>query len=144
MTVVDQMGIDQVVRVAKQWIKSHFDDSRLGCNKEQERLFIVCSSGVLYKNLNWGGGQFDPPPYEISTVSIARDIMTFFFQVLRIFWYQVCDRTIGREVTRLFVLARRLKMPKIRILHMFMYHMEITDFLKMLILSFWVAWKTVK
>ena len=43
--------------------------------------------------------------------------VTFFFQVLRIFWYQICEnRTIGREVTWRFVLARRPKnLPKIRI-----------------------------
>ena len=40
--------------------------------------------------------------------------MSFFFQVLCIFWYQVCEnQTIGREVTWCFVLARQHKIcPK--------------------------------
>ena len=76
-----------------------------------------------------GGVNLTPPCTKSATVSrppliATRFFMTFFFQVLRIFWYQVCEnRTIAREVTRLLVLARRLKIcTKIRILHMFMYN----------------------
>ena len=66
-----------------------------------------------------GGGQFDPPCTKSTTASrppqiATRLFMTFFFQVLRIFWYQVCENwTIGREVTWRFVLSRRHKIcPK--------------------------------
>ena len=69
--------------------------------------------------LNWGGGQFDPPCTKSVTAAqppqiATRLIMSFFFQVLRIFWYQVCEnRTIGREVTWRLVLACRHKIrPK--------------------------------
>ena len=56
--------------------------------------------------LSWGGrggGQFDPP---CTKFGLPRDrrrsrhafFMSFFFQVLRIFWYQVCEnRTIGHR-----------------------------------------------
>ena len=50
------------------------------------------------------------------------------------FWYQVCEnRTVGREVTRRFVLARRHKIcPKSAFcIGLCTKHMEITDFLKM-------------
>ena len=65
--------------------------------------------------LTGGGVNLTPPCTKFATVSrppliATRLFMTFFFQVLRIFWYQVCEnRTIGREGTQLFVLARRLK-----------------------------------
>ena len=87
-----------------------------------------------------GGGQFDPP---VRNPWLPRDrrrsrqrlFMSFFFQVLRIFWYQVCEnRTISREVTWRFVLARRHKIcPKSAFcICLCTKHMEITDFLKML------------
>ena len=90
--------------------------------------------------LTGGGVNLTPPCTKSATVSrppliATRLFMTFFFQVLRIFWYQVCEnRTIGREVTRLFVLARRLKnCPKSAFcICLCTKHMEITDFLKML------------
>ena len=68
-----------------------------------------------FKNLNpiltGGGGSIWPPP---PLLSCFHAFMTFFFQVLRIFWYQVCEnRTVGRKVTWRFVLARRQKIcPK--------------------------------
>ena len=97
-----------------------------------------------------GGVNLTPPLHEIRDwVATAADrdasFYDFFFQVLRIFWYQVCEnRTIGRKVTRLFVLARRLKIcPKSAILHMFVYKntWKLLIFLKcsktVFILSFW-------
>ena len=89
--------------------------------------------------LTGGGGQFDPPCTKSTTASrppqiATRLFMTFFFQVLRIFWYQVSEnRTVGREVTRRFVLARRHKIcPKSAFcIDLCTKHMEITDFLKM-------------
>ena len=62
-----------------------------------------------------GGGQFDPPPplHKIRDCLATRLFMSFFFQVLRIFSHQVCEnRTIGREVTWRFVLARRHKIAQ--------------------------------
>ena len=67
-----------------------------------------------------GGGSIWPPPCTKSVTAsrppqiATRLFMTVFFQVLRIFWYQVCEnRTIGREVTWRFLLARRHKIcPK--------------------------------
>ena len=58
----------------------------------------------------WVPPVWNPWPPQIAT----RLFMSFFFQVLRIFWYQVCEnRTIGRKVTWRFVLARRHKIcPK--------------------------------
>ena len=97
-----------------------------------------------------GGGSIWPPPCTKSATAsrppqIAKRLfMTFFFQVLRIFWYQVCEnRTVGREVTWRFVLARRHKIcPKSAFcIGLCTKHMEITDFLKctktVFILSFW-------
>ena len=89
--------------------------------------------------LTGGGGQFDPPCTKSATVSrppqiATRLFMTFFFQVLRIFWYQICEnRTIGREVTWRFVLTRRHKIcPKSAFcICLCTRHMEITDYLKM-------------
>ena len=90
------------------------------------RCGIVCLNPIL----TGGGVNLTPPPPCTKSVTVLRPpliatrlFMTFFFQVLRIFWYQVCEnRTIGREVTRRFVLARRLKnCRKICILHMFVY-----------------------
>ena len=87
-----------------------------------------------------GGGQFDPPPCMKSATAsrppqiTTRLFITFFFQVLRIFWYQVCEnRTVGREVTWRFVLARGHKIcPKSAFcIGLCTKHMEITDFLKM-------------
>ena len=86
-----------------------------------------------------GGVNLTPPCTKSATASrppqiATRLFMTFFFQVLRIFWYQVCEnRTVGREVTRRFVLARRHKIcPKSAFcIGLCTKHMEITDFLKM-------------
>ena len=73
---------------------------------------------VLNPILTGGGGvNLTPPPpcTKSATTSwlpqiATRLFMSFFFQVLRIFWYQVWEnRTIGREVTWHFVLARDLK-----------------------------------
>ena len=91
--------------------------------------------------LTGGGGSIWPPPCTKSATAarppqIATRLFTsFFFQVLRIFWYQVCEnQTIGREVTWRFVLARRHKIcPKSAFcICLCTKHMEITDFLKLL------------
>ena len=96
---------------------------------------------MLNPILTGGGGGGTPPPlHEIrDCLATAADrdtpvFMTFFFQVLRIFWYQVCEnRTVGREVTWRFVLARRHKIcPKFAFcIGLCTKHMEITVFLKM-------------
>ena len=102
---------------------------------------VTDSESRLNPILTGGGGvNLTPPCTKSVTASrppliATRFFMTFFFQVLRIFWYQVCEnRTIGREVTQLFVLARRLKIcPKSAFcICLCTKHMEITDFLKML------------
>ena len=90
--------------------------------------------------LTGGGGQFDRDCSKSATAARPPQIatclfMSFFFQVLRIFWYQVSEnQTIGREVTQRFVLARRLKIcPKSAFcICLCTKHVEITDFLKML------------
>ena len=76
-----------------------------------------------------GGGSIWPPP--VRNPRLPRDrppqiatrlFMSFFFQVLRIFWYQACEnRTIGREVTWRFVLARRHKICPKSAFCMFVY-----------------------
>ena len=66
--------------------------------------------------LGGGGRSIWPPCIKSATASRPPQIAThlfrsFFFQVLLIFWYQVCEtRTMGREVTWRFLLARRIKL----------------------------------
>ena len=89
--------------------------------------------------LSGGGVNLTPParnPWLPRDRRISRHAFSwlFFFQVLRIFWYQVCEnRTVGREVTWRFVLARRHKIcPKSAFcIGLCTKHMEITYFLKM-------------
>ena len=112
----------------------------------QKMSFHVCSSrgtGNVKDNSNkfnpiLTGGP-PPPPVQIRDCLVtAADRDTpfhdFFFQVLRIFWYQVCEnRTIGRKVTWRFVLARWHKIcPNSTFcICLCTKHMKITDFLKM-------------
>ena len=100
--------------------------------------FLIRSKSCINPILT-GGVNLTPPCTKSATASrppqiATRLFMTFFFQVLRIFWYQVYEnRTIGREVTWRFVLARRPKIcPKSAFcIYLCTKHMAITDFLKM-------------
>ena len=93
-------------------------NSRNSINKPIIEIFHFhyFTKTILFNPILTGGVEVNPPPPCTKSATMSRPpliatrfFMTFFFQVLRIFWYQVCEnRTIGREVTQLFVLARRL------------------------------------
>ena len=129
---IDQFGFENVISLRPPY---------LGGIQELDKRWVF---QTMYLNpilTGGGGGSIWPPPCTKSLTAVrppqiaTRLFMSFFFQVLRIFWYQVCEnRTIGREVTQRFVLARRLKIcPKPAFcIRLCTKHVEITDFLKML------------
>ena len=93
-----------------------------------DSVLLSLLTPVFNPILTGGGVNLTPPCTKSVTASrppqiATRLFVTFFFQVLRIFWYQVCEnRTIGREGHVTFCTRTSAQnLPKIRILLMFVY-----------------------